>query len=362
MSVKSTLSTLLILFCFFQSQSQITSVANGNWTSPSTWGGVPPTPGSTVIINHAVIMDLDYGYTSGSITINASGSLTGNSNMRGFAVSGGALTVNGTFNIGRVGLFSGTVSNSGTFQSDSLLNQTTFQNLSGGTINAPQFMIGSGGVLTNAGTVISTNFLNIDTVTNTGTISTNDLMNAHRFVNSSTGVINTTGDFLNADSLSLTAIFTNDGSVNVGNDWQNRSQINGSGKFCVAQNTKNSGTITGTLDFCDQTGGSFDLNTGTVAGTVTYCQYSCSVGLTESNSSMTLEIFPNPNNGHFTITPDLRSSKVEIIDILGNCIYKTQTNGLQTDIQLANQAKGLYFCRIIDKNNEVIKTGKIIID
>jgi hypothetical protein len=362
MSVKSTLTTLLVLFCFFQSQSQTTSVSNGNWTSPSTWGGVPPTPGSTVIINHAVIMDIDYSYNSGSITINASGSLTGSSNMRGFALSGGALTVNGTFNIARVGLFSGTVINSGTFQSDSLLNQTTFQNASGGTINAPQFMIGAGGVLTNAGTVVSTNFLNIDTVTNTGSISSNDFMNTKRFINSSTGVINTSADFLNADSLSLTAIFTNDGSVNVGNDWQNRSQINGSGKFCVAQNTKNSGTISGTLDFCDQTGGSFDLNTGTVAGTVTYCQYSCSVGLTESNSSMTLEIFPNPNNGHFTITPDLRSSKVEIIDILGNCIYKTQTNGLQTDIQLANQAKGIYFCRISDKNNTVIKTGKIIID
>jgi len=362
MSVKSTFSTLLILFCFYYSQSQTTSVANGNWTSPITWGGAPPSPGATVIINHAVTMDLDYGYTSGSITINASGSLIGNTNMRGFALSGGALTVHGTFNIGRVGLFSGTVNNNGTFQSDSLLNQTTFQNLSGGTINAPQFMIGTGGNLSNSGTVVSTNFLNVDTVTNNGTISSNDFMNTHRFTNTTSGVINTTSDFLNEDSLSTTAIFTNNGSINVGNDWENRSQINGSGKFCVAQYTDNSGTITGTLDFCDQTGGAFDINTGTVAGTVTYCQFSCSVGLSDNTTTKTIEIFPNPSNGRFTITADVQTSFVEIIDILGNCVYKTQTNGLQTHIHLTNQPKGIYFCKISDKNKEVIKIAKIILD
>ena len=282
--------------------------------------------------------------------------------MRGFALSGGALTVNGTFNIGRVGLFSGTVNNSGTFQSDSLLNQTVFQNASGGTINATQFMIGSGGVFINGGTVVSTNFLNTDTVTNNGTINSNDFFNTNRFINSTSGVINTTNDFLNADSLSTTAIFTNNGSINAGNDWQNRSQINGSGKFCVAHNTNNSGSITGTLDFCDQTGGAFDLNTGSVAGSITYCQFTCTAGISDTHTSKTIEIFPNPNNGHFTITSDAQNSFVEIIDILGNCIYKTQTNGLQTDIQMTNQAKGIYFCKISDKNKEVIKITKIIIN
>ena len=84
--------------------------------------------------------------------------------------------------------------------------------------------------------------------------------------------------------------------------------------------------------------------------------------LSENTTSNTIDIFPNPNNGHFTITSDVQTSFVEIIDILGNCMYKAQTNGLQTDIQMTNQAKGIYFCKISDKNKEVIKITKIIVD
>lgn len=355
------LATLLCITSMLHAQTA-TSIANGNWTSPMTWGGTPPLPGATVIINHAVTMDIDYGYNSGSITINTSGSLIGNSSMRAFAVSGGTLTVNGTFNIPRVALFSGAISNSGTIISDSLFNQATFQNMGGGAINAPQFMIGTGGKFTNNGTVTATNFLNVDTVTNNGTINSNDFMNTKRFINSASGVISLGFDFLNADSLSTTAIFTNNGSINVGHDWENRSQINGSGKFCVAIDTYNSGAITGTLDFCDQTGGSFDLNTGTVAGTVTYCQFSCSAGQPEISKTETINTFPNPNDGLFLITSNTNFSSIEIIDFLGRTIQTIIPEGVQTEINLQNQPNGIYFCKIRNKQHEVISIAKIIID
>lgn len=98
--------TLFTIFGLCNSTNAQTSITNGNWSNPATWGGVPPMGSGTVIINHTVTLDIDYSHTSGSIKINSSGSLIGNSPMRAFALnypSGTAmLTVNGSFNVARV--------------------------------------------------------------------------------------------------------------------------------------------------------------------------------------------------------------------------------------------------------------------
>ncbi|MEA3448223.1 MAG: hypothetical protein U9Q98_07210 [Bacteroidota bacterium] len=71
-------------------------------------------------------MDTDYSHTSGTITINASGTLSSGSPDRGFSINypnGTAnLTVDGTFQIARTMLNSGNVTNNGTIDADSLLN------------------------------------------------------------------------------------------------------------------------------------------------------------------------------------------------------------------------------------------------
>jgi hypothetical protein len=78
-----------------------TTVSDGDWTNPSTWGGTLPMGTGTVVINHNVTLDTDYSHTSGTITINASGTLTSSSPGRGFSLNypnGTAnLTVDGTF-------------------------------------------------------------------------------------------------------------------------------------------------------------------------------------------------------------------------------------------------------------------------
>lgn len=341
----------------------VTSVADGDWTSPTTWGGPSPMPGFTVIINHTVTLDIDYGYSSGSITINSSGTLNGNSLMRALAVSGGTLTVNGTLNVARVALFSGIATNSGTFQNDSLLNATSLTNNSGATINAAQFMINTGGTFNNNGSVVSTNFLNTSTVTSSGAITSYDLMNSKSFTNAATGAITVNHNFLNSDSLASPAVFTNDGSVTVNNDWRNTDQINGSGKFCIQNNTNNSGTMSGTFDFCDLTGGNIDLNTGTIAGTITYCLYSCSTGMNENLSGSIINAYPNPSSGVLSIIIKNVSAnvEVEIFTMLGESIYSIQINSEKADIDLSKQAKGIYFYQIKSEKG-IINTGKIIIE
>ena len=339
----------------------VTSVADGNWTSPLTWGGIPPIPGDTVVINHAVTLDIDYGYASGSVTINAAGELNGNSPMRGLALSGGTLTVHGIFNVARVSLLAGLATNNGTFQNDSLLNATSLTNDSGATLDAAQFLNSIGANFENGGSVASSNLLNIATVTNNGTITTNDLMNSKSFTNTATGVITVNHDFLNSDSLASPAVFTNDGLTMVNNDWRNTDQVEGSGRFCIQNNTSNSGEMSGTFDFCDQTGGSIDANTGTIAGTITYCNSSCTTGWNENSSGPLITVYPNPSSGAFSISINNfpANLQVEMFNVFGERILSKQADSEKIEIDLSKQDSGIYFYRI-QSDSRILKTGSVV--
>ncbi|MDD5571251.1 MAG: T9SS type A sorting domain-containing protein [Bacteroidales bacterium] len=360
------LTVLTGLVCTLAVNAQ-TTVANGNWSNPATWGGTPPVGSGTVIINHTVTLDVDYGHISGSVTINASGALNGSSPMRAFSLNyptgTATLTVNGSFNVARVPLISGTVNNNGMFQSDSLFNSSTLTISNGATINALQFLNYTGGTINNDGAITSVNFLNIETVTNNGTITSNDFCNSKSFTNSSTGVITATNDFSNIDTLASPAIFTNNGTVTVQSDWHNGNQIKGSGKFCVSNNTWNSASMSGTFDFCDLTGGNVDLNTGTIAGTITYCLFSCSAGIDEYTDNSVISIFPNPVKTSATIKTnfDLNNSTLTVYNLVGQEIIKsTQLNGRQFEINCKQLNSGLYFFTIKGQKHTV--TAKLIVD
>ena len=99
---------IFIILAMSNSIQAQTTVADGNWSNPATWGGVPPTGSGTVVINHNVTLDIDYAHVAGSITINASGSLTGSTSLRYFALNfptgTASLTNYGTFHVARVPL------------------------------------------------------------------------------------------------------------------------------------------------------------------------------------------------------------------------------------------------------------------
>jgi len=354
--------SFLFLGLTLLSNAQITSVANGNWTSPATWGGMPPTPGSDVIINHTVILDIDYAFSSGSITVNGAGALNGNNSMRALALltgGNGALTIHGSLNIARMALFAGSVSNNGIIQSDSLFNALTLNNNTGATINASQFMNNTGAQFTNNGTVTTTNFLNIETAVNNNSMTTNDFMNCKFFTNASTGTINIGHNFNNSDSLASPSVFTNDGIINVGNDWLNTQGVNGSGRFCIAHNSMNTGLMTGNFDFCDQTGGNIDANTGTIGPNITYCLYPCNVSIEKSLIKTEINVFPNPGNGLYNFVSSELISFIEVYDILGKKVYTQEIDSQNFNINISKEASGVYFYRLYNADL-LIKTGKLI--
>lgn len=91
----------------------------------------------------------------------------------------------------------------------------------------------------------------------------------------------------------------------------------------------------------------------------------CAGGTTsvESNyfESDKISIYPNPNNGTFTITllEPTNSVRVEVYTSLGALVYKNAIVNQQTAINLTNQTSGLYFIKVLNDNG-IVATKKII--
>lgn len=351
-----------------------TTVADGNWSNPATWGGTPPTTTGTVVINHKVTLDIDYAHNSGSITVNASGALTGNSSMRGFALNyltgTASLTVNGVFNVARTLLYSNVITNSGTIGADSLLNYGTLTNNTAAIINATEFTNYVGGTITNDGEINTNNFLNYETVSNTGSLKANDMTNTKNLTNSTTGLMTINFDFLNADTLTGPgpALFTNNGGLTVGHDFQNGanpSTIEGSGTICVVNNSLNRGTMNGTFDFCDQTGGNIDLNVGTIASGITTCLVACTVGLDEWSENFSLSIYPNPFSAEATLQIDypLNNATLTVVNYFGQTVQQIENiSGNTVTLSRKNLTSGLYFIQLTEGNTTIAMEKLVITD
>lgn len=389
-------AALLFSACNFLSARIVTTQANGNATNPFTWDCTCiPVDGDTIIINHALTLDVDYAYTMGGIQVNASGSLTGNANNRIFGVSGGYFINNGTVNMAYIfqngGSFTNnstitvtrnagldqsvTLVNMGTFNvNDTLLinTQATFQN--NGTMNSPEVL--NAGTFLNTGSVSGDNFWTSGTFThsagmvqlamslyNTGNITfsapsaiTLDIWNAENF---SANYYISARSLYNGDTIAGTASFTNNAMISLSQDLLNSETLGGNGDFCVANTTSNSGTVNGTLDICDLTGGNWDLNSGTVAGTVTYCSSSCAIGIAEAVAP-SMSIVPNPSNDVINVTlPAATSGILRIVDIAGKVVIEMQVvSSVRVDV--SGLAPGIYSVTV--SNDRDVMHERLVIE
>jgi hypothetical protein len=308
---------------------------------------------------------MDYAHFSGSVTISATGSLTGNTPMRAFALNfttgTASLIVNGSFDVARVPIGPGTVTINGIATIDSLYTAANLTVANGGVLNAEQFMNNTGGVITNNGSIVAINFLNIASTTNNGSMQANDFCNSKTFTNASTGWIEIAHDFSNIDTLATPAVFTNNGVVGVTHDWLNNVQMNGTGKWCVGGNSWNAGSMTGTLDFCDQTGGNVDLNTGTIAGTITSCVNPCVLSVDEQFNNNQIVVAPNPFNDKTTIQTkgSFNNATLTVVNLQGQVIKQIRNiSGQTTTLTSEGLENGVYFIQL-SENNQVFWEGRV---
>ena len=384
-----------ILLCgsYISAQTTITSTGDGNANNPFIWDCFCfPTPNDNVIINHDVTMNVDWIVNAGgSITISASGSFIEDANNRTILIDGAGSAFNNNgfteltnvaFTNGAIGtntasflldtaLFVGATSsfnNSGVIVgTDSVLINGTLDNTLGAELAIGDFW--NNGTTTNAGTIYSDSLLNTATMNSTGAIYCHDFgndgpftqsaqffvesnfYNADDFTLTSTAVLVVGNDMLTGDTLGGSASIINDGGVSVGNDFLNTDAMSGSGRYCVTNSSTNSGTVTGTLDFCDQSpGAGFDINLGTVDASVTFCSSPCNVGVEELATNEIL-VYPNPAAESFTIeyaeqtTTQLR---FELYNLLGELVLSDQLSETSTQIDISTLNSGVYLCKISD--------------
>jgi hypothetical protein len=67
-------------------------------------------------------------------------------------------------------------------------------------------------------------------------------------------------------------------------------------------------------------------------------------------------VFPNPSNGKFQIKTEVGFNQLEITDVLGKTIYKSEIKNRSAEIDLSDKLPGIYFVRLSDlEGNSVVK-------
>ncbi|MGP8216326.1 MAG: C10 family peptidase [Bacteroidia bacterium] len=75
------------------------------------------------------------------------------------------------------------------------------------------------------------------------------------------------------------------------------------------------------------------------------------------------KIYPNPNNGSFTIQSSLVSGQASVViyNVLGQNIYSSGLNESKTEINFTKTA-GIYFYRILSTDGKTIAEGKLVVN
>jgi hypothetical protein len=95
--------------------------------------------------------------------------------------------------------------------------------------------------------------------------------------------------------------------------------------------------------------------------------YICSnVGIDEVKKDYSyIKVFPNPNNGNFTLYYQLTAAKsiLQIVDMTGRIVYNQNLNGFEGTeyINVSDISNGIYFWEVVSGNNIVLK-GKIAVE
>ncbi|WP_300663368.1 T9SS type A sorting domain-containing protein [Fluviicola sp.] len=86
----------------------------------------------------------------------------------------------------------------------------------------------------------------------------------------------------------------------------------------------------------------------------TNCLTVNTVGLSENTANDLISVYPNPNNGTFTIQGGA-DSEVEISDLNGRIVKRVHLTDATTEIELSHEKNGIYFVKCIKEDLFTIK-------
>ena len=72
-------------------------------------------------------------------------------------------------------------------------------------------------------------------------------------------------------------------------------------------------------------------------------------------------VYPNPSTGLFNLTTTVKASKIEVVNALGAVIYSAQVNVDRIQVNLSQEAKGVYFYTL-SNHETIIGRGRLIVE
>ena len=86
------------------------------------------------------------------------------------------------------------------------------------------------------------------------------------------------------------------------------------------------------------------------------------MGISEKQNLHSIKVYPNPGSGHFFVSLDKAKypeSSVEVFNLAGQLIYQSELISNLTEITLDEQARGIYFYRILSAKT-ILTQGKYV--
>jgi hypothetical protein len=84
------------------------------------------------------------------------------------------------------------------------------------------------------------------------------------------------------------------------------------------------------------------------------------VGIKQNEPFENISLYPNPSNGNFTINnPSENYVTIDVLNILGSSVLRTQSSEKNININLENALKGIYFVQVVNKQGQ--KTVKKLV-
>jgi hypothetical protein len=78
------------------------------------------------------------------------------------------------------------------------------------------------------------------------------------------------------------------------------------------------------------------------------------------NNQLKVVVYPNPNNGIFSVRGDVNLSAIEIRNTLGELVYKAEMDTAEFSVDLSHAAKGIYFYKISTASG-ASESGKVVV-
>ena len=95
-------------------------------------------------------------------------------------------------------------------------------------------------------------------------------------------------------------------------------------------------------------------------------EYTIPTGINQLSSSNGVMVYPNPNNGEFTIQLAnskqlMANSQLEVYNVLGEEVFTSSLNAGLNNVNLGDNAPGIYLYRILSTDGNLVTTGRVIV-